>query len=56
MTVQQLIGACVLLLMISAPGLAQTPAGSFEQLIAEGAIQPQDIGIEYSNRAIIACP
>lgn len=22
----------------------------------EGAIQPQDIGIEYSNRAIIACP
>jgi ABC-type uncharacterized transport system substrate-binding protein len=22
----------------------------------EGAIQTQDIGIEYSNRAIIACP
>ena len=22
----------------------------------EGAIQPQDIGVEYSNRAIIACP
>jgi ABC-type uncharacterized transport system substrate-binding protein len=22
----------------------------------EGAIQPQDIGIEYANRAIIACP
>lgn len=25
-------------------------------LQSEGAIQPQDIGIEYSNRAIIACP
>jgi hypothetical protein len=22
----------------------------------EGAIKTQDIGIEYSNRAIIACP
>jgi hypothetical protein len=42
MTVQQLIGACVLLLMISAPALAQTPASSFEQLIAEDAIQPND--------------
>src|SRR5262245_50265126 len=41
MTVRQMIGACTLLLMISAPALAQTPAGSFEQLIAEGAIQPR---------------
>ena len=40
MTIRQLIGACVLLLMISAPALPQTPAASFEQLIAEGAIQP----------------
>ena len=39
MTVQQLIGACVLLLMISTPALPQTPASSFEQLIAEDAIQ-----------------
>jgi hypothetical protein len=42
MTVQQLTGACVLLLMISAPALAQTPASSFEQLIAEDAIQPHE--------------
>jgi hypothetical protein len=40
MTVRQLIGACVLLLMVSAPALPQTPAASFEQLIAEDAIQP----------------
>jgi hypothetical protein len=40
MTVQQLIGACVLLLVISSPALPQTPASSFEQLIAEGAIRP----------------
>ena len=40
MTIRQLIGACVLLLMISVPALAQTPAGSFEQLIADGAIKP----------------
>jgi hypothetical protein len=37
---RQLIGACVLLLMISSPALPQTPAVSFEQLIAEGAIRP----------------
>ena len=40
MTVRPLIAACVLLLMVSAPGLPQTPAASFEQLIAEDAIQP----------------
>jgi hypothetical protein len=40
MTVRQSIGACVLLLMFSSPALPQTPAVSFEQLIAEGAIQP----------------
>lgn len=40
MTVRQFIGACILLLMLSAPALAQTPAGSFEQLIADGAIEP----------------
>ena len=40
MTVRQLIGAYVLLLMISAPALAQTPAGSFEQLIADRTIKP----------------
>jgi hypothetical protein len=39
-TVRLLIGVCVLLLMISAPALAQTPAASFELLIAGGAIQP----------------
>jgi hypothetical protein len=39
-TVRQLMGACVLLLTISSPALSQTPAASFEQLIAEGAIQP----------------
>jgi len=42
MTVQQVIGACVLLLMMSAPALPQTPASSFEQLIAEDAIHPHD--------------
>jgi len=41
MMIRQLIGACVLLLMISAPARPQTPAASFEQLIAEGVIQPQ---------------
>lgn len=40
MPVRQLIGSCVLLVMISAPALAQTPAGSFEQLIADDAIKP----------------
>src|SRR5262245_12407115 len=40
MTIRHLIGACVVLLMISAPARAQTPATSFEQLIAEDAIQP----------------
>lgn len=40
MTIRRLIGTCVLPLMISAPALAQTPAGSFEQLIADGALQP----------------
>jgi hypothetical protein len=40
MTVRQLIGACVLLLMVSSPALPQTPAASFEQLITEDAIQP----------------
>ncbi|MGO4526068.1 DUF1007 family protein [Microvirga sp. 2MCAF35] len=30
---------------------------SMQQILQnEGAIQPQDIGVEYSNRAIIACP
>jgi len=42
MTGQQLIGACALLLMISAPALPQTPPSSFEQLIAEDAIQPNE--------------
>ena len=42
MTVQQWIGGCVLLLMMSAPALPQTPASSFEQLIAEDAIHPHD--------------
>ena len=41
MTGRPLIGACVLLLVISTPALPQTPAASFEQLIAEGAIQPR---------------
>src|SRR5574339_642530 len=40
MMVRQLIGGCVFLLMVSAPARAQTPAGSFEQLIADGAIKP----------------
>src|SRR5262245_53427621 len=40
MTVRHLIGAWVLLLMMSAPARSQTPAASFEQLIAEGAIRP----------------
>jgi len=40
MTVRQLIGAYVFLLMMAAPALAQTPAGSFEQLIADGTIKP----------------
>ena len=42
MSVRQLIGACVLLLMIPAPLPAQTPAASFEQLVAEGAVHPRD--------------
>ena len=40
MTVRQVIGACVLLLVVSSPALPQTAATSFEQLIAEDAIQP----------------
>jgi len=42
-TVRQFIGAFVFLLTISAPALAQTPAGSFEQLIADGAIKPHQV-------------
>lgn len=38
MTVRHLIGACVLLLIVSAPALPQTPSASFEQLIAADAI------------------
>jgi hypothetical protein len=38
---RQMIGACVLLLMFSAPALSQAPAASFEQLIAEDAIEPR---------------
>jgi hypothetical protein len=41
MTIRRCISACVFLLMISAPALAQTPAGSFEQLIADGTIKPR---------------
>ncbi|HWP98978.1 MAG TPA: hypothetical protein VNK92_00785 [Vicinamibacterales bacterium] len=41
MTVRRLIGACVLLLMTSAPAPAQAPAASFEQLIAAGAVRPR---------------
>ena len=40
MTIRQLIGACVVLMTISTPALAQTPAGSFEQLIADGTLEP----------------
>ena len=40
MSIQRLIGACVLLLTISAPALSQTPASSFEHLIADDAIRP----------------
>jgi hypothetical protein len=40
MTVRELIAACLLLLIVSAPAMSQTPAASFEQLIAENAIQP----------------
>ena len=43
MTVLHFTGACVLVLMISAPALPQTPAGSFEQLIADGAIKPDQM-------------
>ena len=39
MRVRQSIGACVVLLMFSAPALAQTPAASFGQLIAEDAVR-----------------
>ena len=38
---RQSILAGVLLLMTSAPALSQTPAASFEELIAAGAIQPR---------------
>jgi hypothetical protein len=38
---RQLIVAGVLLLMTSAPALSQTPAASFEELIAAGALQPR---------------
>lgn len=41
MTARQAIGACVLLLMFSAPALPQTPAASFGELITQGAIQPR---------------
>ena len=41
MTGRQMIGACVLLLVIAAPALPQTAAESFEQLIAEDAIRPE---------------
>lgn len=40
MTVRQVIGAGVLLLTVSPPALPQTPAASFEQLIADDAIKP----------------
>lgn len=42
MTVRHTIGACVLFLLVSAPAFAQTPAASFEQLAAQGAIQPHE--------------
>jgi hypothetical protein len=35
-----MIGACVVLMMISVPARGQTPAASFEQLIAQGSIRP----------------
>jgi hypothetical protein len=41
MTVRRSIGACVLLLMFSAPALPQTPAASFGELIAQGDIRPR---------------
>ena len=41
MTGRPLIGACVLHLMLAAPALSQTPAASFDQLIADGAIEPR---------------
>src|SRR5687768_9430709 len=40
MTIRQSIGACVVVLMFSAPALPQTPAASLSELIAAGAIQP----------------
>ena len=42
MTGRSLIGACVLLLMIPSSALPQTPAASFEELIAAGGIQPRE--------------
>jgi hypothetical protein len=42
MTARGSIGACVLALLIPAAALSQTPAPSFEELIAKGAIQPDD--------------
>ena len=41
MTVRPLIAACVFLLLVAAPALSQTPAASFEQLIAADALQPR---------------
>jgi hypothetical protein len=41
MTLRQSIGACALVLVIPAPALPQTAAASFEHVIAEGAIRPQ---------------
>ena len=41
MTARHLIGACVLFLMIPSPAVSQ-PAASFEQLIAESAIEPRE--------------
>jgi hypothetical protein len=39
MRARELRGACVLFVMFSAPSVAQTPAGSFEQLIADGTMK-----------------
>ena len=39
MTIRQSIGGCVLLLMFSSPALPQTPAASFDGLIAEGGLR-----------------
>ena len=42
MTGRRSIGACVLLVLFSSPALPQTPAASFEQLAAKGAIRPDE--------------